>query len=69
MQVMPGGDHRERHGRAGLVGGRHAGQDEDAGPDDRADAMLVSPTGPSTRFRRFSPFISARSILEGFRGE
>ena len=27
---------------------------------------LVSPTGPSTLLRRFSPFISSRSMLRGF---
>ena len=27
---------------------------------------LVRPTGPSTRRRRFSPFISSRSMLRGF---
>ena len=38
MQVMPGDDERQHQRRAGLVVRRHAGQHEDAGADDRADA-------------------------------
>ena len=39
MQAMPGDDEREHQRRAGLVVRRHAGQHEDAGADDRADAQ------------------------------
>ena len=62
------GDDVGQHDRGpGSFGGDAAGHHEDAGADDRPDAQRRQRQGPSTRWRRFSPSISACRVSSDLR--
>ena len=65
-----GDDVGEHDGRAGLVGGRSSGQDEDARPDDRADAEQRQIHGGERALQRLAAVLDvADQLLDRLRLE